>query len=73
MDCRPGKFHRQDEMLGLLRPGGLYVVDDLLPQPTWPAGHEDRVAAFLAGVPGVEWLRSTTLAWASGLVVAVRV
>jgi predicted O-methyltransferase YrrM len=73
VDCLPGKFHRLDDLLGLLRPGGLYVGDDLLHQPTWPADHEARVAGFLADLPHVGRLRSTTLAWASGLVVGVRV
>jgi predicted O-methyltransferase YrrM len=73
VDCRPGKFYRLDDLLDLLQPGGLYVGDDLLPQSTWPADHQDRVDAFLADLPRVERLRSTTLAWASGLVVGVRV
>ncbi|MFH8363870.1 hypothetical protein ACH4FV_30350 [Streptomyces anulatus] len=34
VDCRPGKFRRLDDLIGLLEPGGLYVVDDLLPPPT---------------------------------------
>lgn len=34
VDCRPGKFHRLPDLLALLRAGGRYVVDDLLPQPT---------------------------------------
>jgi predicted O-methyltransferase YrrM len=73
VDCLPGKFHRMDGVLALLRPGGLYIGDDLLSRPTWPAEHEERVATFLAGLPHVPRLRSTTLAWASGLVVGVRV
>ncbi|MGN9911187.1 hypothetical protein ACTMTJ_26890 [Phytohabitans sp. LJ34] len=62
-----------DDVLGLLRPGGLYIGDDLLSRPTWPAEHEERVAAFLTSLPQVPRLRSTTIAWASGLVVGVRV
>jgi len=53
VDCRPGKFHRLDDLLDLLKPGGLYVGDDLLPQPTWPGKHEARVAAFLVDLPHV--------------------
>lgn len=72
VDCRPGKFHRLDDLLALLYVGGLYVGDDLMPQPTWPPEHQDRVDGFLACLPTVAGLRYTTLAWASGLVVAVR-
>jgi predicted O-methyltransferase YrrM len=72
VDCVPGKFHRMGEVVDLLRPGGLYIGDDLLPQPGWPAEHHDRVNAFVAGLPLVPGLRTTTLAWASGLVVGVK-
>jgi len=73
VDCRPGKFHDLDRLVGLLRVGGLYVGDDLLPQPTWPDDHQQRVDAFLARLPQVAGLRAVTMAWASGLVVAARV
>lgn len=72
VDCRPGKFHALDRVLGLLRPGGLYVADDLLPQPTWPEGHQERVDAFLDRLPHISELRIITLAWSSGLVVGAR-
>ena len=32
-DAWSGKFTHLDEVLALVRPGSLYVVDDLLPQP----------------------------------------
>lgn len=35
-DAWPGKFSHLDEALALLRPGGIYLIDDLLPQPNWP-------------------------------------
>ncbi|WP_173038954.1 O-methyltransferase [Phytohabitans flavus] len=72
VDCIPGKFHRMDEVVALLKPGGLYIGDDLLPHPGWPAEHHDRVDAFVAGLPLVPGLRTTTLAWASGLVIGVK-
>jgi predicted O-methyltransferase YrrM len=72
VDCRPGKFLYLEDLLTLLRTGGLYVGDDLLPQPTWPGDHQERVDAFLERLPSVPYLRSTTLAWASGLVIGVR-
>jgi predicted O-methyltransferase YrrM len=33
-DSWPGKFDHLDDALALLRPGGIYVGDDLLPQPS---------------------------------------
>lgn len=73
VDCRPGKFHRLADLLALLRVGGLYVVDDLLPQTTWPDDHRPRVAQFLGRLPEVGGLRATPMAWASGVVLGVRV
>nr|MDT0660633.1 class I SAM-dependent methyltransferase [Micromonospora sp. DSM 115978] len=72
VDCRPGKFQDLETLLGLLRVGGLYVGDDLLPQPTWPDDHQRRVGAFLDRLPSVSGLRPVTMAWASGLVVGAR-
>ena len=36
-DTWPGKFTNLPEALALLAPGGLYLIDDLLPQPNWSA------------------------------------
>ena len=46
-DAWPGKFIHLDETLALLRPGGMYVIDDLLPQPNWPDGHAPKVPALI--------------------------
>ncbi|MFJ8774115.1 O-methyltransferase [Streptomyces microflavus] len=73
VDCRPGKFHRLDDLTGLLEPGGLYVVDDLLPQPTWPSDHQTRVDNFLAHLPERSNLLGTTATWASGVLVGTRI
>jgi predicted O-methyltransferase YrrM len=69
-DAWPGKFTHLGEALRLLRAGGLYVVDDLLPQPTWPEGHSAKVERLLADLAGRGDLVLTRLDWASGLAVA---
>jgi predicted O-methyltransferase YrrM len=72
-DAWAGKFDGLDAALTLLRPGGFYVVDDLLPQPNWPTGdHADRVRLLLATLSAQAQARAVALAWASGLVVLVR-
>jgi predicted O-methyltransferase YrrM len=35
-DTWAGKYTHLNEALELLKPGGIYVIDDMLPQPTWP-------------------------------------
>jgi len=72
VDCRPGKFLDRRLLLAQLAPGALYVGDDLLPQPTWPADHQPRVDAFLADIVAEPDLVVTLMRWSSGLVVAAR-
>ena len=47
-DAMPGKYELLDEALELLRPGGIYVIDDMLPQENWPQGHASKVPQLLA-------------------------
>jgi predicted O-methyltransferase YrrM len=70
VDCRPGKFGDRRLLLAHLASGALYVGDDLLPQPTWPADHQPRVDAFLAEIVAEPDLVVTLMRWSSGLVVA---
>jgi predicted O-methyltransferase YrrM len=67
-DTWPGKYRLLDEALGLLAPGGIYVIDDMLPQANWPAGHPPKVAALIATLENRRDLNITKLAWASGLI-----
>jgi predicted O-methyltransferase YrrM len=71
-DAWPGKYDGLDETLALLRPGGLYVVDDMSRQPNWPEGHQPRVDALTARLKSHPDLATVALDWASGLVIAAR-
>jgi predicted O-methyltransferase YrrM len=71
-DTWVGKFERLDETLALLAPGGLYVIDDLLPQPTWPPGHQGAVTDLVKWLATVAWLALTRLDWASGILIGSR-
>ena len=71
-DAWPGKFSHLDEALALLRPGGIYVVDDLLPQPNWPDGHAPKVPALIEALERRREFISVKLAWASGVMLVVR-
>ena len=71
-DAWPGKFSHLDEALSLLRPGGMYVVDDLLPQANWPEGHAPKVPALINDIEGRREFLTVRLAWASGLMLVVR-
>jgi predicted O-methyltransferase YrrM len=71
-DAWPGKFTHLDAALGCLRQGGFYVIDDLLPQANWPAGHADKVDALIADLERRREFAVVRLAWASGLMLVVR-
>jgi predicted O-methyltransferase YrrM len=71
-DAWPGKYEALDQALALLKRGGLYVIDDMLPQPNWPEGHQARVDALVRDLEAREDLTMAALGWASGLIVAVK-
>jgi predicted O-methyltransferase YrrM len=71
-DAWPGKFVHLDEALALLRPGGIYVIDDLLPQANWPEGHAPKVPALIDAIERRAEFTTVKLAWASGLMLVVR-
>ena len=71
-DAMRGKYDNLDDALRLVRAGGFYVIDDMLPQSNWPEGHGPRVLALLETLATRQDFKITPMAWASGLVVAVR-
>ncbi|MGQ0735084.1 MAG: O-methyltransferase [Acidobacteriota bacterium] len=71
-DAWPGKFDHLEEALALLRPGGIYVIDDLLPQANWPEGHAPKVPALINEIERRDEFTTVRLAWASGLMLVVR-
>lgn len=71
-DTWSGKYRLLGEALALVKPGGLYVIDDMLPQPNWPEGHADKVEALLRTLHALPGWHVTQMDWASGVAVAVR-
>ena len=47
-------------------------MDDLLPQPSWPEDHAPKVLALIADLESHREFVVTKLAWASGLMIVVR-
>jgi predicted O-methyltransferase YrrM len=71
-DAIPGKYEALDEALAIVKVGGYYVVDDMLPQPNWPDGHQEKATALLDLLARDERFFKLALPWASGVVVMVR-
>ena len=71
-DTWAGKYRLLHEALELLNPAGLYVIDDMLPQPNWPEGHAEKVADLIATLEQMKGFRVTKLSWASGVILATK-
>ena len=71
-DAMPGKYEGLADALRVVRIGGFYVIDDMLPQPNWPADHPPKVSALLAQLAALDGFQLAPLRWASGVVIAVR-
>lgn len=71
-DAMPGKYDLFEETFALLKTGGIYFIDDMLPQPNWPEGHAQRVAAFIAALETRTDLVLTKLHWSTGIIIVTK-
>ncbi|KAA6462050.1 methyltransferase domain-containing protein [Acidobacteria bacterium AB60] len=71
-DAMPGKYEGLRLSLDLVKPGGFWIGDDLLPQPSWPEGHAAKVPRLLTELANDPQFTIVPLAWGSGVVIAVR-
>ena len=69
-DAWVGKFSHLDETLRLLKPGGLYVVDDMLEQDNWPDDHAPKVERLVADLEARGNLVLAKLDWCTGIIIA---
>ncbi len=72
-DTWPGKFYLVDEVLGMLRGGGLYIVDDLSPVDSWSEQHAHQVVQLVNYLEDRSDLLITKLSWSTGLLIATKV
>jgi predicted O-methyltransferase YrrM len=71
-DALRGKFEGLDETLAVIKPGGILLIDDLLPQPNWPEGHGEKVPPLIDRLTADEQFHIVRMAWASGIIIAVK-
>ena len=71
-DTWPGKYNHLEEALNLLKVGGIYVIDDMLPQESWPEGHEDKATELVKNLTARKNYTFTKMRWSTGLMVCVR-
>lgn len=72
-DAWPGKFECLDKALSLIKVGGFYLIDDLLPQPNWPQGHQPNVNRLIETLQNRTDFVMTPINWSTGLCLLVRV
>ncbi len=71
-DTWPGKYMMLDETLALLNPGGLYIIDDMLPQPNWPDGHAAKAIKLVEDLEARKDLILTKQHWSTGIIICVK-
>lgn len=71
-DAWPGKYELLNETLRLLKPGGMYVVDDMKKQPNWPDGHEEKASQLFSVLLNLKGFMVTTLDWSTGIIICTK-
>ena len=72
-DAWPGKFEGLDLALSKLGVGGIYIVDDLLPQSNWPQGHQPNVDRLVDQLTSNTLLQTFKCNFSSGLLLARKI
>ncbi|MGC2315053.1 MAG: class I SAM-dependent methyltransferase [Bradyrhizobium sp.] len=71
-DGGAGKHALLDEALALLRPGGIYICDDMKPHPMWPPAHAVKIPPLMKALAARQDFRRMYIDWSSGVVVMVK-
>lgn len=71
-DAWPGKYSDLDVTLDLLKPGGFYIIDDMLSQANWPEGHEELVDELISELENRKNLQLTKMNWSTGIIIVVK-
>lgn len=69
-DTWHGKYLMLEEILDMLHPGGLYILDDMLPQANWPEGHQQKAEKLIEELDNRADLNLTRQCWATGIIIA---
>jgi predicted O-methyltransferase YrrM len=72
-DTWAGKYRELDQLLSLLRVGGLYIIDDMEEQEHWSLTHAKDARNLIRHLEGRTDLIVTRLNWASGIILATKV
>lgn len=71
-DAWIGKYSYLEKTLKLLKPSGLYVVDDMLPLPSWTEEHTIKASELITKLEEKRNLIITKMKWSSGIVLVTK-
>jgi predicted O-methyltransferase YrrM len=71
-DTWHGKYLLLEDALSMLNKGGFYIVDDMLPQPNWPEGHQEKASRLIDCLEHRKDLMVTKQVWSTGIIIAVK-
>ena len=71
-DTWHGKYLLLEETLAMLTPGGLYIIDDMQPQPNWPKGHAEKASNLVRTLEERDDLFITRQDWATGIIIGAK-
>jgi predicted O-methyltransferase YrrM len=71
-DTWHGKYFLLNEAIEMLNKGGIYFIDDMLPQPNWPEGHDLKVQKLIEDLEQRDDIVLTKLSWSTGIILAVK-
>lgn len=72
-DTWPGKYSELEEVLALLKVGGMYIIDDMDPQPNWPEGHAEKATALEERLENRKDFTITRMNWSTGIVLMTKI
>lgn len=71
-DTWHGKYLMLEEVLDMLNPAALYIVDDMLPQENWPEGHHEKATGLVKKLENRTDLLISKLHWSTGVIIGVK-
>jgi predicted O-methyltransferase YrrM len=72
-DTWPGKYWSLDIALNMVKPGGFYIIDDMLEQPNWPEGHAEKAKGLFETLDTRNDFFITKLNWSTGIVICTKI
>lgn len=71
-DTWPGKYYHLDQTLALLKTGGIYIIDDMKQQMSWPQSHAIKAADLITDLESRDNLIVSQIDWSTGLLICVK-